>query len=318
MSFITFAAVTIAIFCFLHRLAERQKKEAAKTLVEQARDIAAFRLAPFQDAGGVLWLKQRAVPNQRLVKAFNIENSFTTTDDDWHKTFLARAGLTIQAIRGEAWVQLFRFAEKSLLRARVHRPGKSQIHLAKLVRIVTFMTILNVLFGVDLADTAIENVVTATDLINKLWIQSKNCSEEPISTDDQQRLQKVLASMLPGTGVHPEPRDNPLNLIIPAYETMWRVVLLTFVSSAFRVTDQDTIGQFSRVVKTVPECLGHGEESTDLRRALAFAKVCSPVLALRKGNELLIADICIGRLEALPSDEENIPWTRRSSVEGGH
>ena len=273
----------IAIFWFLRHLAESQEKKTARALVKQARDLAAFNLTSFQDVGDVLWLEQRAGPNQRLVKAFKIENSFTTTDIAWHKTFLAKADQSIQAIRGEAWAKLFGVAQQALDRARVYikienRVGKSHVPLAKLVRITTFMTILNVLFGVNPADTAVEDVVTATDLINKLWIQSKDCSEEAISADDQQRLQTVLANMLPGTAVDPGPRENPLNSIIPAYETMWRVVLLTFVSAAFRVTDQETIDQFARVVQSVPQCLGHGEDNTDLRRALAFAKVCIPFL----------------------------------------
>ena len=46
-------------------------------------------------------LKSRAIPNERLVRAFGIDNSFTTSEIERHKEFKIEAGKTIEMKEGE-------------------------------------------------------------------------------------------------------------------------------------------------------------------------------------------------------------------------
>ena len=272
MSWTIFILAGLAVYVWLSHLQEDGHK-AARMRVVRTRAIASF-----QGANRASWLEQRAIPNRRLVRAFGIDNSFTTTDINWHKTFLSEAQQKVQ-VQGDGWVELFKVAQQALHRARAYtrfedQEGKHHVPLAKLVRIVTYITIINVLFHVNPTDMVIEDVVTVTDMINELWVQSKDCSRTAISAGDQFLQRTVLARLLRNNAVFSNPRENPLNLIIPAYETMWRVVLLTFVSAGFRVFDRKTMDEFESIVESVPECLGNSEDSGNVRRALAFAQVC--------------------------------------------
>ncbi|CAH0045738.1 unnamed protein product [Clonostachys solani] len=77
-----------------------------------------------------------------------------------------------------------------------------------------------------------EKLDWSTQTINDLWLQSK--SKGPQNNRLLSKLRDELQSLLP------EERDDPLALILLAYETLWRAVLLTYVHVAFRYIDEDT------------------------------------------------------------------------------
>ncbi|RYO95840.1 hypothetical protein DL764_007592 [Monosporascus ibericus] len=259
-----------------------RRLQDARALVADARAIAAFDIAAVR-LRTVDRLTLRAIPNRRLVEAFGIDNSFTTTDSKRHTDFLTQATRKIQSVNSKGWARLFDVAQKAMGLAEAHVKSESpgaglQIPLARLVRILTFVTVLNVLFGVKPGDIAIQDVVTATDLINTLWMLSKDCSNKSLLAMDKQRLRMTLDHMLRTLGEPggDERRLNPLNLIMPAYETLWRVVLLTFLAAAFRTSDPDTVHWFRDVMHSVPSCFDRDRGSTgegDAEKiALAFAK----------------------------------------------
>ena len=70
------------------------------------------------------------------------------------------------------------------------------------------------------------HISTITESINKLWIQSKGTGT-PVESDKHD-LNEALAQV-----IHPKPGENPMNLILPAYETLWRVVLSGFLQVTF-------------------------------------------------------------------------------------
>ena len=77
-------------------------------------------------------------------------------------------------------------------------------------------------------------ISTITTSINSLWIQSKGKGAPAES--DKDALHEALAQVLPNlpwSTNRGNRRDNPLNLIIPAYEAMWRVVLSGFIHVTF-------------------------------------------------------------------------------------
>jgi len=61
-------------------------------------------------------------------------------------------------------------------------------------------------------------------------MESKGSGEPKESS--KSKLEKALLSVFPK--MKPEPRDKPLNLILPAYETLRRVVLSCFIEVTFR------------------------------------------------------------------------------------
>lgn len=90
--------------------------------------------------------------------------------------------------------------------------------------------ILHVLFDLDplgLDDRKISNI---TEGINNLWIQSKGTGM-PVESDKHE-LQEALAQVIPQME-RSIPCKSPLNLILPAYETLWRVVLSGFLQVTF-------------------------------------------------------------------------------------
>lgn len=276
MSFLVLLALGGIAFLWLLKRANEKRRQAAIALILDTRAIAAFTYLD-EDLNCAQRLQLRAIPNQRLALIFLIDNSFTTINVGLHKEFLIRATRAIQRVdNGEAWSRTFDAGARAMQRAASHvnlerREGPSRTPLARIVRIVTWMTILNVLFDVDPADLAIEDVVTATDTINMLWMQSKEGSGGYNALSDaQEHLRAALCRMLPEYADAGEPHESPLNLIMPAYETMWRVVLLTYVSAAFRISDEETKGLFRHAIQHVPECFGDDDEEY---KARVFAKV---------------------------------------------
>ncbi|KAJ2982041.1 hypothetical protein NUW58_g6534 [Xylaria curta] len=108
----------------------------------------------------------------------------------------------------------------------------------------------------------------ATDAINRMWIRSKS-HPGTFLLSDRNTLNSALERLLPNEH-QPDNRTEPLNLIMPAYETMWRVVILTFVSVASRNRDPRTAEELREAVKNVPQCFCQGNDAET--RALAIAK----------------------------------------------
>ena len=102
--------------------------------------------------------------------------------------------------------------------------------LDSLVRSVCLKIVLHVLFeenGLELEDSSI---LAMTKVINSLWIQSKGAGQPKEA--DKKILSQALAKVLPEMKWS-SPHENPLNLIIPAYEALWRVVLSGFIQVTF-------------------------------------------------------------------------------------
>jgi len=107
------------------------------------------------------------------------------------------------------------------------------------VQSLTLRIVLFIMFDVDalaLSPTAIE-IVTAS--INDLWKKSKLASTPNDAFQSQHRFRSALHDLLPDHNLD-DPTSNPLNLILPAYETLWRIVLLGFAEICFRTRHGDT------------------------------------------------------------------------------
>ena len=106
----------------------------------------------------------------------------------------------------------------------------TSITLDSLVRSVCLKVILHVLFDKSALSLDDKSILIITESINSLWIQSKDTKTPKAS--DKHALREALAQVIPEM-MGSDPRKNPLNLIMPAYETLWRVVLSGFLHVTF-------------------------------------------------------------------------------------
>ncbi|KAJ8110964.1 hypothetical protein OPT61_g6325 [Boeremia exigua] len=156
--------------------------------------------------------------------------------------------------------------------------SRGSINLAELVQFVTLKTSQIYLFT-D-AEIASKTKDTFEDFrfighrLNDLWMNSKTPDGERLQWADQHDLHVSLRRVtsatsidMPGSYIQEtyngaEPtvlKENPLNFILPAYETMWRVVLRCFIevhlrnapnSSTWRLVLADFLGELSN-----PDCM---------------------------------------------------------------
>ncbi|KAI0903843.1 cytochrome P450 [Ustulina deusta] len=274
------------IHWFLHLRPSRH--DLILTQVERDRKIADFS---FWDATKLDdRLKLRAKPNARLITAFHLNNSFTTTDTRVHQEFLKKATRAIHLVRTDDWVQLGTVTQTILNFCLNHfKEGLPYIPLASLVRVVSFSVVLHVLFEIEPSELNLDEARRATEAINRLWIRSKECHSIP-SLYDQRVLNNALEILLPNK-FPCDDRTHPLNLIIPAYETLWRVVLLTFVAIASRNLDSRITEELEDAIKSVPQCFCLGNDSE--MRALAIAKeglrLYPPTKRIYRAAEIVVA-----------------------------
>ncbi|EPE30528.1 Cytochrome P450 [Glarea lozoyensis ATCC 20868] len=85
-------------------------------------------------------------------------------------------------------------------------------------------------------EMTVKDIQYITSNINSLWMASKDCSLEPLPQKKAllEQLSNIF-SIFPPLDPNGDSR-NPLNIILPAYETLWRVVLRCFLEVHFRAT----------------------------------------------------------------------------------
>ncbi|KAF7366841.1 hypothetical protein MSAN_00942600 [Mycena sanguinolenta] len=149
-------------------------------------------------------LRSRASPNVRLLRAFHLSNTFVSSDPTIHANFQA--------------VDL----------ALPDQPTPFHVF----VRSVTLRTIIVGLLNshVDMTSLASNDVNIVTNLITEIWILSKK--PDPIPEHLLGMLNDRLRRLIPDQDAYP----NPLDFVIPTWETLWRVVAVTL---AYVHTDRE-------------------------------------------------------------------------------
>ncbi|OBZ75461.1 hypothetical protein A0H81_04927 [Grifola frondosa] len=166
-------------------------------------------------------LEARAAPNVRLVRAFDIHNTFTSADPSIHAVFVKKTKSLISPPSNNSFDWL-RFSHVAVDAISAYLPNAMLAPVAfdTVMRTVTLRTILVGLLGVDPSEVDIDfpAVDFVTRGINELWRLSKTTSALPpnLLSEVNEHLRHWVSDV-----------PNPLEFIIPAYETMWRVVALT-------------------------------------------------------------------------------------------
>jgi hypothetical protein len=188
----------------------------------------------------------RVGPNQRLVEVFGIDNALTNPDQKAKSAFSKQMGelmMTATKIGKDNeesdWSNLHNraifYSDNYLL--------ENKINLAELTQFITLELSLFYLFSdagkAKRSTNRFKDIIHIGHCINQLWIDSKKANTARPKWEDQTKLhdalRRVITPELSMLGAFPEILDpNPLNVLLSAYETMWRVVIRGFLEIRYR------------------------------------------------------------------------------------
>lgn len=232
MGFIAKLAAAAAAIKFVSYYLLKTKKPP--TITNDPEICAMVLRAICYDGSGTTSLlspaESRAIPNQRLVRAFGISNAFTTTNTAYVKLFRTRAENLMNSLDSNGWKRVADLTEQ-LVRTGIAQPtaGITGIRLDTLTQSVSLKTVLHVLFALDPLQFDNNTIQALAEGIHYLWVKSKG--DTPITDEDRARVTSPIIQLFGPQSTSPQ--DNKLNLILPAYETLWRVVLFGFIEVAF-------------------------------------------------------------------------------------
>ncbi|KAG5724075.1 hypothetical protein E4T56_gene17232 [Termitomyces sp. T112] len=181
-------------------------------------------------------LTSRALPNARLVKAFALTNTFVSSDIGVHAAFVGRMMSLLKAATERGWT-LFQTIAIDSVEEALHADGKDfDVFVQDVTMRVALVAILDV--DVPVGELNSEDIHVVSTLITKLWSLSKH--PEPIPAELLPQLNHHLRRLMPDESEYP----NPLDFVIPVWETMWRVVA---TSVAYAQASSYSSDIFSRI-----------------------------------------------------------------------
>ncbi|KAJ6606124.1 hypothetical protein DFH09DRAFT_1119353 [Mycena vulgaris] len=209
-------------------------------------------------------LRSRAAANARLERAFDLTNTFVSADVQVHSQFLSKSTALLAASQRD-WMQ---FGQVALQAVELALPDRTT-EFRTFVQSVTLSTAIVGLLAPDADITALDanDLQVVANLITRLWLLSKN--PEQIPAHLRQELKECLRRLIPE-----EAYPNPLDFVIPAWETLWRLVAVTLAHvhadptarAAFaELTESPESSQFAaRLSETSPSALDYINESLRL------------------------------------------------------
>lgn len=167
-------------------------------------------------------LLARALPNTRLIPAFDIRSTFVSDAPALHHSFLAETRDLLRHWSGD-WAafgdKTATVVAKFLKPIQMGADGSTSISFDSFVQAATLTIVLVTFFETDIDILEFHDVVFVARAINDRWRDSKKCTT--MSRDGLDEINAHLRRWVPPAF------KNPLELIIPSYETMWRVVAIT-------------------------------------------------------------------------------------------
>jgi hypothetical protein len=169
-------------------------------------------------------LAERARSNQRLVRALAISNTFVSEKPDVHKQFVSQARRLLNNAQQRGWSAFQSKAVEAIQwYDREPRTPESGRPFSSLVQSTTLVVVLAGLLQVDnpIESYSHADITLVAENITTLWALSKR--PEPIPSSFLDDLNSRLRLLVPDDNTFPQ----PLNFVVPAWETLWRVVATT-------------------------------------------------------------------------------------------
>lgn len=194
----------------------------------ECREVIKSGTPPMASKNTLSALEARARPNQRLNLAFGIESCFTSSDEKSCKTFRTQVEKLLYVEESE-WISFAATARETAQEAlNIQEDATS---LFRVVQLVTLKTMMSVLWpDRDPKQSTNEQISTLAHEVNLQWLRSKesNTNDDPSWLFGKQKsLKDAVKAVFPDWN-EADSEQNPCNLILPGYETMWRVVLRCF------------------------------------------------------------------------------------------
>ncbi|KAK4204777.1 putative cytochrome P450 [Triangularia verruculosa] len=246
-----------------HAWIQEVSEEEIKVWLREQKSIIDFSFAGVKKPKDTLPL--RAAANARIASAFGLTNSLTTSTPSVHRLFFRKVALHINR-PDRSWKALFQIATATLT-AELRRDTGWPLRIAEAARITSLSVVLYDNF--DIAEPIPRDILRKiTDEINDQWIVTKYSDSPPQSP---RMLNLHLADcnlshrFTNRTITDPDESGEILSIIMPQYETLWRVVLATYLL-AFHIYPSPTL---AARISSVPACLGSnsGEEKEALKLA---------------------------------------------------
>ncbi|KAI0085950.1 cytochrome P450 [Irpex rosettiformis] len=229
----------------------RQPPASRTTSATSLRDVREL-LAP-KDVPLANQLRSRSLPNMRLIRAFHLTNTFVSSDVNVHSHFTSTARkLLLTATPGGNWRFFTESATNIFDDTLSSSPITSVFAFDSSMQHFVLKIILHTLFGVPTTDLDDRGIALVAQGVNTLWKLSKTQEELPL--DLLPSMNEYLRAWVPAI-------ENPLDFVIPTFETLWRVVAITVAMihndrraiQVFRdLLDNPTKGQFDNFPAGTP------------------------------------------------------------------
>ncbi|EED20925.1 conserved hypothetical protein [Talaromyces stipitatus ATCC 10500] len=184
-------------------------------------------------------LKSRSSQNESLQQTFGIQNAFTSAEEGYVKEFVKMSRGLVN-ISSDSWDIIASTTQDAVERWKSDVQGacesRFEVELVPIVQSLTLNAVLTALFFLK-KEAATKGVpfkalTKLAKAINDSWIMSKQ-KDTLIAFEHNDQLRTALIEVLPDENIS-NPRENPLNLILPGFETMWRIVLRCFLEVAYK------------------------------------------------------------------------------------
>lgn len=239
--FIVIPIFILIFIAFYRRLFSFTRATIVKTELDCLAIIEATQ-SPDARKNRLTQHEARARPNQALQRAFGIQNAFTMRNATDAKEFVreARALISASAVDwhdlSRALSSMVRDLDWALSDNDLSANGRTRVTLAPVVRALALKVSLSVLFKMrEVVDDENRQLVGLGNIIHGSWMAMKSGSGKIADFKDNIILQVRLAAVFAKREIKMNVenirghRSNPLNLIIPGFETLWRVVLRLFI-----------------------------------------------------------------------------------------